>query len=287
MYWCEEIEPYLIDVPQADLDGQTALIGLDGLSGPGRRHGLTGQGGLAGLDGRGGLAGLDGLAGRLRRAGLQDAARGLPAGYLEELAEYWACGFDWRKAEARLNDYPNYLTRVDGQPLHFVHLRSSNRSALPLLLVHDRPGTFVQYLDVLHTLSQDFDVVVPSVPGAGFSAPLSGPWWTTAKVARTFDALMCRLGYRRYHVEGSGAGAWISMELKRRAAGHVLGAHFEGMAPVLPPGDSPADLLAWFALRSAEWIGHLPSDEDEREQLLTGLTLHSLTARRSPRPAFS
>ncbi|MFP3968852.1 epoxide hydrolase [Actinomadura fulvescens] len=232
-------------------------------------------------------ADVDALASRLARAGARETPHGMPAGYLEELAEFWACGFDWRKAEARLNDHPHYLTRVEGQALHFVHVRSGDRGALPLLLVHDRPGTFVQYLDVLDALSRDFDVVVPSVPGSGLSVPLSGPWWTTAKIAKAFDELMCRLGYRRYHVEGAGTGALIAMELDRRAAEHVLGAHFDWMPPAPPPGDSPAELLAWFAARSARWAGRLPTEADEREQLLTGVSLHALTARPSARPAFN
>ncbi|MFE6039328.1 epoxide hydrolase family protein [Streptomyces sp. NPDC056452] len=189
---------------------------------------------------------IDDLHDRLSRTrwntgvpGVEGWSRGVPADYLKGLAEYWAEGFDWHKAETRLNEFPQYLTEIDGQTIHFAHVRSDRADATPLLLIHDWPGSFVQFTDVIEPLSRDFHVVVTSTPGVGFSGPLSSPGWNTGRIAAAFTTLMARLGYERYGVQGNGGGAWIAGEMGRIAPDHVAGIHVNGL--VTFPSDDPAD----------------------------------------------
>ncbi|MGW1992208.1 epoxide hydrolase family protein [Embleya sp. NPDC001921] len=189
---------------------------------------------------------LDDLRDRLTRTrwaadvpGVPDWTRGVPAGYLRGLADYWANGFDWREAEARLNAFPQFVTEVDGQDIHFAHVRSARADAPALLLIHDWPGSFVQFVDVIEPLSRDFHVVVTDTPGVGFSGPLSGPGWTTGRIAGAFTELMARLGYARYGVQGNGGGAWIAAEMGRIAPEKVIGVHVNGL--VTFPSEDPAD----------------------------------------------
>lgn len=189
---------------------------------------------------------LDDLRDRLTRTrwaadvpGVPDWTRGVPADYLRGLADYWANGFDWRKAEARLNAFPQFVTEVDGQDIHFAHVRSARADAPALLLIHDWPGSFVQFVDVIEPLSRDFHVVVTDTPGVGFSGPLSGPGWTTGRIAGAFTELMARLGHARYGVQGNGGGAWIAAEMGRIAPEKVIGIHVNGL--VTFPSEDPAD----------------------------------------------
>ncbi|MFA7767885.1 epoxide hydrolase family protein [Streptomyces sp. NPDC048723] len=167
-------------------------------------------------------------------------SRGVPADYLKALAAYWADGFDWRKAEAELNEFPQFTTEIDGQNIHFLHVRSQNPAAVPLLLVHDWPCSFVQFVDVIRPLAQDFHVIVTSTPGTGFSGPLAETGWTTGRIAGAFVELMDRLGYSAYGVQGTGGGAWIATEMGRRAPDRVIGIHVNGLI-TFPCGD-PAEL---------------------------------------------
>lgn len=186
-------------------------------------------------------ADLDDLRERLGRTRLPQAAPtdgweyGVPNDYLTETVEYWRNGFDWRAQEARMNEFPHYLTTIDGQTVHFIHVPSPVPDATPLLLLHTYPGSFVDYLDLIGPLTDPasyggdaadaFSVVVPSIPGFGFSMPLRGAGWTMAKVARTMDALMRRLGYESYGAHGSDAGAMISRELGLMRPEGFLGLH--------------------------------------------------------------
>ncbi len=169
----------------------------------------------------------------------QGWTRGVPLAYLRELATYWRSAFDWRAAEARLNELPQFLTEVDGQTLHFAHLRSNNPAAVPLLISHDWPGSFALYLPVIAALRADFHLVLVSNPGVGFSGPLVAPGWTTARSAAALNEIMSRLGYDRYCVQGTGGGAWIAVEMGRQAPEHVLGVHVNGHV-TFPMGD-PSD----------------------------------------------
>ncbi|MEU6787773.1 epoxide hydrolase [Nonomuraea angiospora] len=151
--------------------------------------------------------------------------RGVPLDYLKNLAEYWRTGYDWRAHEARLNEIPQFTVTIDGQNIHFAHIRSENPSALPLMLLHGWPGTFVMFLDVIEPLSRDFHLVIPSLPGFGFSTPLSGPGWDPARTARAFTQLMALLGYDRYGVQGGDSGSFIAPEMGKHAPDHVVGVH--------------------------------------------------------------
>ncbi|MEV7965748.1 epoxide hydrolase family protein [Sphaerisporangium sp. NPDC088356] len=166
-------------------------------------------------------------------------SRGVPVDYLKGLADYWATKYDWREAEARLNEFPQFITEIDGQDIHFAHVRSDRADATPLLLLHDWPGSFTQFTEVIEPLSRDFHVIVTSTPGVGFSGPLAGPGWNTGKIASAFVELMARLGYDRYGVQGGGGGAWIAAEMSRQAPARVIGIHLNGL--VTFPSDDPAD----------------------------------------------
>ncbi|WP_327341840.1 epoxide hydrolase family protein [Streptomyces europaeiscabiei] len=166
-------------------------------------------------------------------------SRGVPTDYLKALAAYWADGFDWRKAEAELNEFPQFTTEIDGQNIHFLHVRSQNPAAVPLLLLHDWPCSFVQFVEVVRPLAEDFHVVVTSTPGTGFSGPLGETGWNTGRIAGAFVELMDRLGYRTYGVQGTGGGAWLAAEMGRQAPDRVVGIHVNGLL-TFPSGD-PAE----------------------------------------------
>src|SRR3954452_15779452 len=159
---------------------------------------------------------------------------GTPNSYLSDMVERWK-SFDWRAQEARMNAVPNFRTEVDGQTVHFVHVRSRHQDATPLLLLHTYPGSFAEFLDMIGPLTDPeayggraedaFHVVVPSMPGFGFSTPLVDAGWTMARVARTYDQLMRRLGYSSYRTHGSDGGAMVSRELAILDPDGFLGAH--------------------------------------------------------------
>ncbi|GAA2157726.1 epoxide hydrolase family protein [Actinomadura napierensis] len=210
---------------------------------------------------------LDDLRDRLRRTRWsgeipgQGWSRGVPVDYLKGLAEYWAGAYDWRKAEARLNEIPQFLTSIDGQDVHFAHLRSENPDAAPLLLIHDWPGSFVQFIDVIEPLAADFHVVVTDTPGVGFSGPLTAPGWDTGKIAAAFVELMSRLGYGRYGVQGNGGGAWIAAEMGRQAPDSIIGIHLNGL--ITFPSDDPADFADLTELEQQR-LGRLQEFRDDK-----------------------
>jgi pimeloyl-ACP methyl ester carboxylesterase len=190
-------------------------------------------------------ADLDDLADRLARTRFAPAAPGdswdygTPEAYLRESVEQWRNEFDWRAVEERANSFPQFITEIDGQNVHFVHVRSAEPGARALLLSHTYPGSFLEFLDLIGPLTDPvahggraedaFHVVVPSTPGFGFSTPLSEPAdggsWTMARVARTFDTLMRQLGYDSYGIHGSDGGAMIGRELAVLDPEGFLGAH--------------------------------------------------------------
>src|SRR5882757_11432885 len=153
-------------------------------------------------------AALDDLAGRLRRTQWPDELPGATGSYgmtsarVRDLAGYWLDGFDWRAVEARLNSYPQFVTEIDGEDIHFLHVRSSNADATPLVLTHGWPGSVVEFLDVIGPLSEQFHLVIPSIPGFGFSGPTRERGWDVSRVARAWAELMRRLGYDRYGAQG-------------------------------------------------------------------------------------
>jgi pimeloyl-ACP methyl ester carboxylesterase len=167
-------------------------------------------------------------------------------GYLRDLVEYWRAGYDWRAEEARINGFPQFTTEIDGQVIHFLHVRSSNPRAMPLVLTHGWPGSFVEFLGLIGPLSKPqehggdpadaFHLVIPSIPGFGFSSPVAGPGWTTTRVAAAWVELMDRLGYDRFAVQGGDLGASVSPEAARLAPDRVIGVHVNGsLGMPLPP----------------------------------------------------
>jgi len=184
---------------------------------------------------------IDDLHERLARTRLPQPApvddwdAGTPNSYLREAVERWRSGFDWRAVEARINEVPHFMTEVDGQPIHFIHVRSPHAGATPLLLAHTYPGSSVDYLDLIGPLvdpvahggrAEDaFDVVVPDAPGFGFSNPVTETGWTTARVARAYDTLMRRLGYAEYGIHGSDNGALVARDLGLLNPEGFLGLH--------------------------------------------------------------
>src|SRR6187399_2407612 len=182
------------------------------------------------------------LRARLGRTRLPPAApgigweRGVPSRYLQTLAAYLGEAFDWRVQEAQLNQLPQFRTEIDGQTLHFVHARSPEPNALPLVLHHGWPSSFVEFQKIVGPLTNPrahggdprdaFDVVVPSLPGFGFSVPVREPGWQAARTARALAELMRRLGYDRYGVHGGDVGAAVAGAVSAVAPDQVVGVHF-------------------------------------------------------------
>jgi pimeloyl-ACP methyl ester carboxylesterase len=205
---------------------------------------------------------LDDLADRLARTRLPQPApgdtweHGTPNHYLREAVEAWRA-FDWRAAERRINAVPHFVTDVDGQPFHFIHVRSQNAEATPLLLLHTYPGSSVDYLDMIDNLVRDFHLVIPDAPGFGFSTPVTEAGWDTARTARAYDALMRRLGYDSYGAHGSDQGAMIARELGVQAPDGFLGLHVMQLFS-FPSGD-PAEFERlepqdYAALEHMQWF---------------------------------
>ncbi|TQS39627.1 epoxide hydrolase family protein [Cryptosporangium phraense] len=147
--------------------------------------------------------------------------RGVPTSWLTELVEQWTTSYDWRATEARVNQYPQFTTEIDGQRIHFLHIDSGKT---PLLLLHGWPGSILEFLDVIEPLSADFSLVVPSHPNFGLSGP-AGAGWDSRRTATAYAALMAGLGYSRYGVQGGDFGAIVGPDLGRVDPSHVIGVH--------------------------------------------------------------
>jgi len=170
---------------------------------------------------------------------------------------YWRDGYDWRKHEARLNEFPQFTTTIDGANVHFLHVRSPEPDALALVVTHDWPGSVVELLDVIGPLTDPrahggdpadaFHLVIPSIPGYGFSGPTREAGWTTDRVARAWAELMARLGYARYGAQGGDWGAFVTPELGRVDPDHVVGVHVNAATVgFIPFGPVDPEELATF-----------------------------------------
>jgi pimeloyl-ACP methyl ester carboxylesterase len=175
---------------------------------------------------------------------------GVPVAFVKELVDYWRNGYDWRIWEARLNTYPQLTTEIDGQNVHFLHVKSPEPDALPLILTHGWPGSVAEFLAIIDPLvdptshggdpATAFHLVVPSLPGFGFSGPTTERGWNPHRIAKAWAELMPRLGYDRYGAAGNDWGTYVSLELGRAAPQSVIGAHVTQIFS-LPAGE-PGEL---------------------------------------------
>jgi len=296
----EEIRPFRVDIPDAELDYLRARLDLtrwpDEVPGVGWMYGV-------------------------------------PLAYLQELASYWRHDYDWRAQEALLNSHPQYTTTIDGTNVHFYHVRSPHPQALPLLLVHGFPGSVVEFLQVVEPLidpvahggnaSDAFHLVIPSIPGYGFSGPTVETGWTPWRVGGAFATLMARLGYARYGAHGTDWGSRIVRDMGLQDPEHLVGIHrtilhapprsdddlstysasdLERLNDIAHFGrelsgymliqstrpqtlayaltDSPVGQLAWIVEKFMEWTDATDAPEDavDRDLMLTNVMLYWLTA---------
>jgi len=284
-------------------------------------------------------ADLDDLHERLARTRWPDELpgigwnQGVPVEYLKELAEYWRTSYDWRAHEARLNELPQFTTTIDGQNIHFLHVRSPEPDALPLVITHGWPGSVVEFLKIIGPLTDPrahggdpgdaFHLVIPAIPGFGFSGPTTQPGWTTARIARAWAELMDRLGYQRYGAQGGDWGSSISRELGIAEPERVVGVHLNTLLTTVPQDpaaladlteterayaerrarfqaeglgygmiqstrpqtlgygltDSPVGQLGWIVEKFREWTDCVdrPEDAVDRDQMLTNVMFYWLT----------
>jgi epoxide hydrolase len=200
-------------------------------------------------------ADLDDLQARLAQVRWPDElpgvewAYGVPLDYVRELVDYWRTGYDWRAHEARLNGHPQFTTTIDGQQVHFLHVRSPEADALPLICTHGWPMSVFEYLELIGPLtdpgahggdaSDAFHLVIPSIPGVAFSGPTTEPGWDNRRIARAWVELMERLGYERYGAHGNDGGSQISPEVGRYDPERIVGVHVTQLFS-FPSGD-PAE----------------------------------------------
>jgi pimeloyl-ACP methyl ester carboxylesterase len=173
-----------------------------------------------------------------------DRSQGAQLANLQELLRYWGTTYNWRKVESKLNSYPNFITNIDGVDIEFIQVKSKEKNALPLIITHGWPGSVIEQLKIIDPLtnptahggnaSDAFDVVIPSIPGYGFSGKPTDGGWDPARVARAWAALMKRLGYTHYVAQGGDWGSVISDELARDAPPGLLGIHIN-LAQAIPP----------------------------------------------------
>ncbi|HVG20831.1 MAG TPA: epoxide hydrolase [Blastocatellia bacterium] len=173
-----------------------------------------------------------------------DRSQGVQLAKLQALVQYWGTGYDWRKAEAKLNALPQFVTTIDGVDIHFIHVRSKNPNALPLIITHGWPGSIFELLKVIGPLADPtayggraedaFDVVIPSMPGYGFSGKPKGTGWNPDHIARAWAVLMERLGYKRYVAQGGDWGSPITSAMARQAPAGLLGIHLN-LPATIPP----------------------------------------------------
>ena len=194
-------------------------------------------------------AALDDLRDRLRRTRwperetVADWSQGVPLAYVRDLCGHWADRYDWRATQARLNRIPQFTTRIDGLDVHFLHVRSPHPDAVPLIMTHGWPGSFLEFERVLGPLADPtahagdaagaFHVVVPSLPGYGFSGKPATPGWDVHRIAGAWAELMTRLGYQRFLAQGSDWGTSVSTSLALQHPGRLLGIHL--VPPLAPP----------------------------------------------------
>jgi len=200
------------------------------------------------------------------RETVADATQGVQLATIQKLASYWSTDYDWRKCETKLNALPNFITTIDGLDIHFIHVRSKHPDALPLIVTHGWPGSIIEQLKIIEPLtnptahggsaSDAFHLVIPSIPGYGFSGKPTTTGWDPAHIGRAWVALMKRLGYSRFVAQGGDWGGMITDTMAKQAPPELLGIHLNWIFGVPPEID-----------KAIQTGAHLPpnlSDEEQR-----------------------
>lgn len=181
-----------------------------------------------------------------------DWSQGIPLAYMKEIQDYWVNEYDWRARETALNQWPGFMTEIDGLDIHFLHIKSSEPDALPLLMTHGWPGSVIEFQKVIAPLtdpanhggaaSDAFDLVIPTLPGFGFSGKPETTGWNIPRIARAWDELMTRLGYTSYVAQGGDWGSIVTAEIGVQNLGHCQGIHMN--MPIAPPDPEQMDNLS-------------------------------------------